>query len=324
MATEIKIPIPDQTTEEVRIVKWHKAKGDTVSAGQVILEVETDKSVIEVEAVAAGEMLAVFYEVDDMVPVGQVVGAIGQVGEAYDTPNAAREVGVQEHVPPTTSSDGNLPEGVVEVKIPIPDQTTEEVRVVKWHKAVGDSVKPGEVILEVETDKSVIEVEAAGGGSLLSHLYQEEDMVPVGKVVGHLGPTGTTVNVTVAAKPAEKAAEVSSAPVAVAASSAEPIVPSGVKASPIARNMAGCLGVDLTLVKGTGPGGRITRDDVERFAANPIPAAVSGGAAVLPVVAKMIDGRIMASPNAKRLAKKLNVDLQYVKGTGGAWSYYRR
>ena len=205
MATEIKIPIPDQTTEEVRIVKWHKVKGDTVSAGEVILEVETDKSVIEVEAVAAGEMLAVLYEVDDMVPVGQVVGAIGQVGEVYDAPNTAREVGVQEHVPPTTSSDGQLSKAAA-----------------------------------------------------------------------------------VSAKAAEKPA----------------VVPSGVKASPIARNVAGRLGVDLTLVRGTGPGGRITRDDVERFAANPIPAAVSGGAAVLPVVAKMIDGRIMASPNAKRLAKK--------------------
>ena len=57
MATEIKIPIPDQTTEEVRVVKWHKAVGDAVNAGEVVLEVETDKSVIEVEAVGAGVLL---------------------------------------------------------------------------------------------------------------------------------------------------------------------------------------------------------------------------------------------------------------------------
>ncbi|MCK5270767.1 MAG: hypothetical protein KAJ46_08285, partial [Sedimentisphaerales bacterium] len=51
MATEVKIPIPDQTTEEVRIVQWKKSDGDTVKKDEIVLEVETDKSIIEVEAV---------------------------------------------------------------------------------------------------------------------------------------------------------------------------------------------------------------------------------------------------------------------------------
>ena len=68
MATEVKIPIPDQTTEEVRIVKWHKGLGDAVSSGEVVLEVETDKSVIEVEAAGAGVLLAAGPVENDMVP----------------------------------------------------------------------------------------------------------------------------------------------------------------------------------------------------------------------------------------------------------------
>ncbi|MCK5564546.1 MAG: 2-oxo acid dehydrogenase subunit E2, partial [Planctomycetes bacterium] len=58
----------------------------------------------------------------------------------------------------------------VEIKVPIPDQTTEEVRIVSWKKAVGDTVKKGEVILEIETDKAVMEVESAGDGVLLQQL----------------------------------------------------------------------------------------------------------------------------------------------------------
>ena len=86
MATEIKIPIPDQTTEEVRIVKWHKAPGEAVKTGEVALEIETDKSVMEVEAVGSGVLLEQFCGEAEMVPVGQVVGVIGQPGEKVATP----------------------------------------------------------------------------------------------------------------------------------------------------------------------------------------------------------------------------------------------
>ena len=80
MATEIKIPIPDQTTQEVRIVKWHKELNSPVKAGEVVLEVETDKSVIEVESAGDGVLLACLYEENDTVPVGQVVAFVGAAG----------------------------------------------------------------------------------------------------------------------------------------------------------------------------------------------------------------------------------------------------
>ena len=84
MAIEIKIPIPDQTTEEVRIVAWTKAVSETIKKGEVVLEIETDKAVMEIESVGNGVLLKQLANVDDMVPVGQVVGFIGQAGEEID------------------------------------------------------------------------------------------------------------------------------------------------------------------------------------------------------------------------------------------------
>jgi len=335
MATEVKIPIPDQTTEQVRVVKWHKNVGDAVATGDVVLEVETDKSVIEVEAAGAGVLLTQMYKVDDMVPVGEVVGAIGAAGEqAAAAPKAAAPAAAAPAKAPAAPGPSGgkavVPAGGVEVKIPIPDQTTEQVRVVKWHKNVGDTVQTGDVVLEVETDKSVIEVEAVGSGVLLAQGPQVDEMVPVGDVVGIIGPAGSQASLggggTVpspqaasAASPAKAAAGVSAAPASVSAPAAvsAAAMDTRVKASPLARQTAVRLGVDLRQVRGNGPQGRILRDDVERAAK----FGTSGGAAAptaasVVVRAKTIDGRLLASPNAKRLAKELKVDLQQVAGSG--------
>ena len=200
-----------------------------------------------------------------------------------------------------------------EVKIPIPDQTTEEVRIVKWHKSPGDATSVGEVVLEVETDKSVIEVEATGGGVLLKQLFAEDDMVPVGKVVGLVGEPGEKVETApAAADQAEPSASSVPAPAAAAAETSQVAAVSGekVKASPVARKLAAKLGVDLGQVAGSGPQGRITRADVEGFAA-------SGSAATAAVAqSRGPGGRILASPNAKRLGREMGVDIGVVTGSG--------
>ena len=184
-----------------------------------------------------------------------------------------------------------------EVKIPTPDQTTEEVRIVKWCKAVGDTVSKGETILEIETDKAVLEVEAMGSGIVLQQLSVEDDVVPVGKVVGLIGAEGESVE-QVAEQPSavESADAVRTSP----AVQERPLA----KASAVARKLADKLNVDLAQISGSGPGGKIMRQDVEAFAASVAAPAKADG------------GRILASPNAKRLANELGVDLRKVTGTG--------
>jgi len=310
MATELKIPVPDQTTEEVRIVQWKKKEGDTVKREEIILEVESDKSVIEVESVADGVLLKQLFPVDEMVPVGEVVAYIGQAGEKLDIPDTAPskaaatapEAKAEASTPSTTSAAAD---GTKEIKIPIPDQTTEEVRIVKWRKAEGEAITKDEIVLEVETDKSVIEVEAIADGVLLKQLFAVDDMVPVGKVVGFIGAPGTKIDDVGAEQPA--AATTST----IQESTTPPPTDERVKASPVAKKVAAKLGVNLGQVTGTGPQGRITREDVEKFVQT-APAAASAPAT--PV--RAAGGRIFASPNAKRIAKELQVDLSQVPGSG--------
>jgi len=311
MATEIKIPIPDQTTEEVRIVKWQKGRGDAINKGDIVLEIETDKSVMEVEAVESGVIIKILCGENDMVPVGNVVGFIGQEGEKVDAGATAAPAAAKNPVSNTASPEAavapaatnSTATSATEIKIPIPDQTTEEVRIVKWQKGVGETVSKGEIILEIETDKSVMEVEATGSGVILQQLFNESDMVPVGNVVGYIGQPGAKIEAPVQEKtPVEITPTATTAPTATAATVITSAGETIVKASPVAKKLAAKLGIDLSQVKGTGPNGRIVRDDVENFQ-TAVPAART-------------DGRIFASPNARRLARELNVDIDSVTGTG--------
>jgi pyruvate dehydrogenase E2 component (dihydrolipoamide acetyltransferase) len=171
--------------------------------------------------------------------------------------------------------------------------TMEEGRLVKWTKAVGDAVKSGETLAEVETDKAVMELVARADGQLLQQAVKEGDTVPVGDVVGYIGAPGETVAASAVASPAAAAPAVSAQPAAVgaqpAAVSPQPAAvsqqPSAVatgpvavadatrvKASPLARRIARETGVDLKLVRGSGPGGRVVKRDVESV---PAPVAVA-------------------------------------------------
>ena len=81
MAVEIRIPVVDETTEEVKVVRWFKRKGDTIAAGEVLLEVETDKAALEVESFADGVVLEILVEEGQEIPVNSVVAIVGDVEE---------------------------------------------------------------------------------------------------------------------------------------------------------------------------------------------------------------------------------------------------
>lgn len=120
-----------------------------------------------------------------------------------------------------------------------------EGKILRWRKQEGDEVKRGEVIAEIETGKVDIEVEAFSSGVLRKILAKEGEVIPVGQVIALI------------AAPGEAVPEVK-APAAVEAAERIP-------ASPLARRLAEEHGVDLRLVKGTGPGGRITKEDIEAY-----------------------------------------------------------
>jgi pyruvate dehydrogenase E2 component (dihydrolipoamide acetyltransferase) len=147
--------------------------------------------------------------------------------------------------------------------------TMEEGRLVKWAKREGDAVKTGETLAEVETDKAIMELVARADGQLIKVLVPEGSTVPVGNVVAYLGAPGEKVDGGEPAAPANTSGQGKGEEgrVMPAPTPAPPIVAAAdatrVKASPLAKRIAKDSGVDLKLVAGSGPGGRVVKRDLE-------------------------------------------------------------
>ncbi|MBN2470375.1 MAG: 2-oxo acid dehydrogenase subunit E2 [Anaerolineae bacterium] len=167
-----------------------------------------------------------------------------------------------------------------------------EGTLVRWVKQIGDQVSKGEVLAEIETDKATIEIEASASGALLKFLVSEGDVVPVGADIAIVGEEGESVpegdapapaekveEEPAEEKPAEEPAEAEKAPAKETAPAdadegeeVDERLPGGVKASPLARRMAEDKDINLKQVKGTGPGGRIVKRDIEGFTPSAAPA----------------------------------------------------
>jgi pyruvate/2-oxoglutarate dehydrogenase complex dihydrolipoamide acyltransferase (E2) component len=150
------------------------------------------------------------------------------------------------------------------VAIRLPDLGTnvEECKVLRWRVGLGEPVKRGDVLADIETDKAVAELESTGEGVLLEVWVQAGDLARTGDVLAFVGKPG---------EPLPARANVSAAVPAFAhpqpsptASRSRPAGASSIVVAPVVRNLAAKLGVDLARVKGTGAGGVITREDVQR------------------------------------------------------------
>jgi pyruvate dehydrogenase E2 component (dihydrolipoamide acetyltransferase) len=184
--------------------------------------------------------------------------------------------------------------------------TMEEGRLVKWIKNEGDAVKSGETIAEVETDKAIMELVARGDGVLRKRLIGEGDSKPVGTLIGVIAAADENIDALVsgAGAPAPAAAPAAAptapapasapapqaqpqaaqpAPVLTPAPAAEPVAAAApadaggsvVRSSPLARRLASDKGLDLAQVRGSGPGGRIIKRDIESASTSPAPSAAA-------------------------------------------------
>ena len=175
----------------------------------------------------------------------------------------------------------------------------QEGEIIEWKKQEGDVVNEGDILLEIMSDKTNMELEAEDSGVLLKITRQAGETVPVTEVIGYIGAEGEVVADNAASAPAAEAApqveEVATVEAPVVAAQA-PVVHEGgkVRATPKARKVARELGVDLAQVPGTGAKGRVHADDVENFkGAQP-----------------------KATPLARKIAADLGIDLASVSGTG--------
>lgn len=181
-----------------------------------------------------------------------------------------------------------------EIRMPALGQVSDELLIVRWLKHEGDSVKLGEPLLEVETDKATLEVEAAAAGTLLHIARREGETIQAGTVIAYVGRAGENVPGMELAVGAQRAASRPSTPVAV------PGTPPGkVLATPVARHLARQHGLDITQVRGSGPGGLIETRDVRAL-----------------VEQKTAAAGVRISPVARQMAEQHHIDLSGLRGSG--------
>jgi pyruvate dehydrogenase E2 component (dihydrolipoamide acetyltransferase) len=162
----------------------------------------------------------------------------------------------------------------VSVVMPALEMAQETGKLVSWKKKEGDPVAKGEMLLEVETDKAVVEIEAAGDGVLSGVTAKEGDVVPVGQTIAWLLKPGEAL--PTGGPQVQTGRKMDSAPAAAAAAAppaaAEPASVAGARISPKARRLAREHGVDITRLRGSGPGGEILADDILKAASGVAPS----------------------------------------------------
>ena len=153
----------------------------------------------------------------------------------------------------------------IQIEMPKLSDTMTEGTLIKWHKKVGDSVEIGDILAEVETDKATMEMEAFDEGTITEILVQEGDKALIGSVLAVLDGDEASAAPATSTPASAQAAPVATPAAAALAPTAAPCCSSDgsrIKSSPLARKVASDLGVDLSTLTGSGPGGRIVRADV--------------------------------------------------------------
>ena len=268
MPVEVILPKVDMDMTHGTLATWHVLPGETVAKGAALFDIETDKAAMEVEAPASGRLAGVTAQPGDKVAVGTVVALIYAEGE---TPAEERV----EVSPPGPAPVAAIT-GAVEVILPKVDMDMSHGTLAAWHVAEGETVAKGAALFDIETDKAAMEVEAPASGILHHIMAQSGEKVPVGSVVAYIYPAGAAVG----PRPARSSAQVAkdadtgkrpapSVPPATepveAASVAMPPAGASPRATPAARAAARKAGIHLSRVAGTGPRGRIQRDDIASF-----------------------------------------------------------
>lgn len=331
------MPRLSDTMTEGKVAKWHKNVGDAVNEGDILAEIETDKAVQDFESEIKGTLLYIGTQEGESAPVDSVLAIIGNEGEdisgltgggsstdsnvpeEFKTENENTAVETSETVETQSAESAEIPEGVEVITMPRLSDTMTEGKVAKWNKNVGNAVKEGDLLAEIETDKAVQDFESEFDGTLLYQGVAEGEGAPVDSVLAIIGPAGTDVSGIISGggkpKPATENKETTGTPKTGAVESSESSISSlgdRIAISPLARKMAEEKGIDISAVKGSGENGRIVKKDIENYQ----PSEKSAGsetAAAAPKAAQpamnFIQGEDSETPNSQVrtiIAKRLS------------------
>ncbi len=300
MAEVILMPRLSDTMTEGVVAAWHKNVGDTVKKGDLLAEIETDKATMELESYQDGVLLHIGTPRGGKLQVNDLLAIFGKAGEdvsaliaqntgATNTPapaqtmetSAAPAASSTPAAPTVPTADFSAMEEVV--LMPRLSDTMTEGVIAGWHKQIGDLVKKGEVLADIETDKATMELESYKDGILLYQGAKAGEKILVNDLLCIIGQQGLDIapivagikggapTATTAATPAPAAqtapAVTTSAPTTntMTPSTTQVVNEGRIFASPLAKKIAKEKGIDLKFVKGTGENGRITRTDLDNY-----------------------------------------------------------
>ena len=308
MAEVILMPRLSDTMTEGVIAGWHKKVGDAVKKGDLLADIETDKATMELESYQEGTLLHIGSDKGGKLQVNDLLAIIGKAGEDVGALVAQHSGGAAPAPAPVAEAPASAAPAAkpaVDVSsmeevvlMPRLSDTMTEGVIAGWHKNVGDAVKKGEVLADIETDKATMELESYKEGVLLYQGAKPGEKIQVNDLLCIIGKQGFDVNAVLealktgggTAAPAATTAPATPAPAAApqdaAPAPAAVVVNEGrIFASPLAKKLAAEKGVDLRYVKGSGDNGRITKSDIDNYvpAAAPAPAATAPTPSVAPV-----------------------------------------
>ena len=332
MAEVILMPRLSDTMTEGVIAAWHKKVGESVKKGELLAEVETDKATMDLESYKDGTLLYVGTDKGGKIQVNDLLAIIGAPGEDITTlvkgggaqaaasgaPAPATQQPAQQPAPAAAQqpapaaqaaatpapapAGGGLDLSKEEAVILMPrlsDTMTEGV-IADWHKKVGDTVKKGDILADIETDKATMELESYKEGKLLHIGAQKGEKIAVNDLLAVIGDESKVDLAKIIASAANKggspAASAQQAP-AQQDASAQPVAAAGqaaaatsgqensglsvsadgrIKASPLAKKLAAEKGIDISRVAGSGDNGRIVKKDVDSYVPGTAAAVPSG------------------------------------------------
>jgi 2-oxoglutarate dehydrogenase E2 component (dihydrolipoamide succinyltransferase) len=273
MATDIVVPVLGESVSEATVAQWLKKPGEAVAVDEAVVELETDKVTLEVNAAEAGVLSEIFVAEGENVGVGALLGRIGEGAAAVSAPAVKKDTAAPAASPATalaSSAGGNGGEKV-EIRVPTLGESVTEATIARWIKKAGDPVTADEALVELETDKVTLEVNSPTNGTLTEIVAEEGATVGVAAILA--------VVTSGAAAPAAA----SGAPAASTPAAAAPLQTVSIQATP---SPAVSQSLKPDSVSRNGARGGITKADVVAFlTANTPPAAMT----LSPAVRKLID-----------------------------------
>lgn len=298
MAHEIKVPVLPESVADATIATWHVQAGDTVTRDQNLVDIETDKVVLEVVSPADGVLGEILFAEGETVLGEQVIASVSE-GAVSNTGNSASSSSTEKADSSEASSSKASSAGAsggksLDINVPVLPESVADASIATWHVQPGEAVSRDQNLVDIETDKVVLEVVAPEDGSISEILAQEGETVTAEQLIAKFVAGASS----------------SEAPSTTEGQSEQSQDGDNDALSPSVRRLLAEKDVDPASVKGTGKGGRITKEDVEQHlkaGASASASAPKASASAEPVVAsgERIEKRVPMTRLRKTIATRL-------------------